>query len=336
VAETPPELMRLVALMHGFRSTQAIYVFAKLRLADYLADSPLTAAELASTVDADPASLGRVLRLAAYYGVVNELPEGRFGLTPFGQPLRSDVKDSIAPTAIMLGQEHYRAWGSLLHSVRSGESAFQHVYGLPMFDYLAKHPDAQADFDAAMGSGTDVFLRSLAAVYDFSESRVIVDVGGGNGSVSAVILKQNPSLEAVIYDQPQVLEAADRYLSAAGVRSRCRLVAGDFFSSVPDDGDIYMLSNIVHDWDDERAVRILRNCRTSMKPGAAVLLLEAVLPEHGRPSPATMFDVNMMVMLTGRERTEAQFRSLLGGAELRLTKVVAISDRLSLIEARPH
>ncbi len=322
--------------MHGFRSTQAIYVFAKLRLADHLADSPLTAAELASTVDADPANLGRVLRLAAFYGLVTELPEGRFELTEFGQPLRSDVKESIAPTAIMLGQEHYRAWGSLLHSVMSGESAFQHVYGMPMFDYLAKDPEAQADFDAAMGSGTEVFLRSLVDVYDFSESRVIVDVGGGNGSVSAVILKQNPSLEAVIYDQPQVLQAADRYLSAAGVRSRCRLVSGDFFSSVPHEGDIYVLSNIVHDWDDERAVRILRNCRTSMKPSAAVLLLEAVLPEHGRPSVATMFDVNMMVMLTGRERTEAQFRSLLGGAELRLTKVVALSDRLSLIEARPH
>jgi len=334
MADTPADLMRLVALMHGFRSTQTIYVFAKLGLADHLADSPLTAAELASTVDADPASLGRVLRLAAYYGVVTELREGRFELTPFGQPLRSDAKESIAPTAIMLGQEHYRAWGSLLHAVIRGESAFQHVYGMPMFDYLAKHADAQADFDAAMGSGTEVFLRSLVGLYDFSESRLMVDVGGGNGSVSAVILKQNPSLEAVIYDQPQVLDAADRYLTAAGVRSRCRLVPGDFFSSVPDDGDLYILSKIVHDWDDERAVRILRNCRTSMKPSAAVLLLEAVLPEHGRPSVATMFDVNMMVMLTGREWTEAQFRSLLAGADLRLTSVVAISDRLSLIEAR--
>ncbi len=328
--------MRLVALMQGFRSTQAIYVFAKLRLADYLADSPLTVAELASTVDTDPANLGRVLRLAAFYGLVTELPEGRFELTDFGQPLRSDVKESIAPTAIMLGQEHYRAWGSLLHSVMSGESAFQHVYGMPMFDYLAKDPEAQADFDAAMGSGTEVFLRSLVDVYDFSESRVIVDVGGGNGSVSAVILKQNPSLEAVIYDQPQVLEAADRYLSAAGVRSRCRLVPGNFFETVPEGGDLYFLSNIIHDWDDDRALRILKNCRAGMTPAAAVLLLETILPEHGHPSQATMADVNMMVMLTGRERTEAQYRQLLAGADLRLTKVVGVSARDSLIEARPH
>src|SRR5713226_2402045 len=336
MAETPPDLLRLVALMHGFRSTQVTYVIAKLGLADHLAAGPLTAAELASRVKVNPENLGRVLRLAAFYGLVTELPEGRYELTPFARPLRRDVDDSIAPTAVMLGQDHYGAWGALLHSVKSGESAFQHMYGMPMFDYLAKHPDSQADFDAAMSAGTDVFLKSLVDVYDFSEVRVIVDVGGGNGSVSAVILKQNPSLEAVIYDQPQVLQAAERYLSDAGVRARCRLVPGDFFASVPDDGDLYILSNIVHDWDDERAVRILRNCRTSMKPSAAVLLLEAVLPEHGRPSVATMFDVNMMVMLTGRERTEAQFRSLLGGAELRLTKVVALSDRLSLIEARPH
>jgi hypothetical protein len=322
-------------MMQGFRSTQTLYVFAKLGVADHLVESPLTAEELASRLGVDSANLGRVLRLAAFYGVVAELPEGRFGLTEFGQPLRSDVKESIAASAIMFGQEHYRAWAALLNSVKSGESAFQDVFGMPMFDYLAKHPDAQADFDAAMGAGTDVFLRSLVDVYDFSQSRLIVDVGGGNGSVSAVILKQNPSLEAVIYDQPQVLQAADRYLTAAGVRPRCRLAPGDFFSSVPGGGDIYVLSNIIHDWDDERAVRILRNCRTSMQPSAALLMMEAVLPEHGTPSVAAMFDVNMMVMLTGRERTEAQYRSLLGAAGLRLTRVAAISDRLSVIEARP-
>lgn len=335
MAETPPDLLRLVALMHGFRSTQVIYVIAKLGLADHLAEGPLTAVELASAVNANPENLGRVLRLAAFYGLLAELPEGRFELTPFARPLRGDVEHSIAPTAVMLGQDHYRAWGALLHSVTSGESAFQHVYGMPMFDYLAKHPNAQADFDAAMGAGTEVFLKSLADVYDFSKSQLLVDVGGGNGSVSAVILKRNAAMEAVIYDQPQVLEAADRYLSDAGVRARCRLVPGNFFETVPDGGDVYFLSNIIHDWDDERALRILRSCRAAMTPAAALLLLETILPEHGRPSQAAMGDVNMMVMLTGRERTEEQYRKLLAAADLRLTRVIAVSERASLIEARP-
>jgi hypothetical protein len=336
VSETPPDLLRLVALMHGFRSTQVIYVIAKLDLAGHLAGGPLTAAELAPRVNVHPESLGRVLRLAAFYGLVTELPEGRFELTPLARPLRGDIDDSIAPTAVMLGQEHYGAWGGLLQSVKSGESAFQQVYGMPMFDYLAKHPDAQADFDAAMGAGTEVFLRSLVDVYDFSESHVIVDVGGGNGSVSAMILKQNPSMEAVIYDQPQVLVAADSYLSNAGVRARCRLVPGNFFETIPDGGDLYLLSTIIHDWDDERALRILRNCRAAMRPTATVLLLETILPEHGHPSQAAMADVNMMVMLTGRERTETQYRELLAAADMRLTRLVAVSARDSLIEARPR
>ena len=312
-----------------------MYVFAKLELADHLAASPLTAAQLASRANVDAVSLGRVLRMAAFLGIVAEVPGQRFELTAQGRPLRSAVEESVTATAVMLGEEHYRAWGELLHSVKTGEPAFDHVYGAPFFDYMAAHPDTQATFDAAMSSGSEVFLGTLADSYEFSKSCVLVDVGGGNGSVSSIILKRHPAIEAVIYDQPQVLEAADRYLSHAGVRDRCRLVPGDFFSSVPEGGDLYILSNIVHDWDDERALRILRNCRTAMKPDGAVLLLELVMPEHGRPSRAAVADVNMMVLLTGRERTEEQYRSLLGSAGLRLTNVLELSAFESLIEAKP-
>jgi hypothetical protein len=334
-SHTEADLKRLVALVQGFRSTQVTYVIAKLGLADHLAGSALTAAELAARVNVRPESLGRVLRLAAFYGLVAEVGDDRFELTPLGRPLCADVEGSVKATAIMLGEEHYRAWGSLLHSIKTGEPAFEHIFGSPLFEYMADHPDTQATFDAAMSAGADVFLASIADSYDFSKARVIVDVGGGNGSLSALILNRNPALEAVIYDQPQVLEAADRYLSEAGVRSRCRLVRGNFFESVPEGGDAYMLSNIVHDWDDTRALRILRNCRAAMAPEATVLLLEAVLPEHGIPSAAAMADVNMMVLLTGRERTKKQYASLLEAAGLRLTKVTPIWERESLIEARP-
>jgi SAM-dependent methyltransferase len=336
VSETPPALAQLLALVQGFRSTQVTYVIAKLGLADQLAESPLTASELAARVKVDAPSLGRVLRLAAFYGLLSELPGDRFELTPLGQPLRAGVEGSIKATATMLGEEHYGAWADLLHSVRTGQPAFEHVYGAPFFDYIAAHPDTQATFDAAMSAGGDVLLQSLVDSYDFSKARVVVDVGGGNGSVSAMILKRFPDLRGVVYDQPQVLEAADRYLTAAGVRDRFRLVPGDFFRSIPEGGDVYVLSNIVHDWDDDRALRILQNVRASMKKDATVLLLEAVLPEHGSPSPAAMADVNMMVMLTGRERTEEQYRALLSSADLRLNSVIPIWERESLIEAKPQ
>src|SRR5260370_28915270 len=177
----------------------------------------------------------------------------------------------------MMGEEHYQAWGALLHSVETGESSWDHVFGREFFDYLAQNPESQATFDAAMAVGTDeLFGRPLADAYDFSGVRHMVDVGGGNGSVSAAILKLHPHLEVVIYDQPQVLAAAETYLAKQGVRDRCRLVAGSFFQSVPDGGDVYLLSNIVHDWDDARAALILRNCRRAMTRTARVLLLELV------------------------------------------------------------
>jgi len=335
VTDSHESVESALKLVYGFRSTQVTYVVAKLGLADHLADGPLTATELASRVNVKPENLGRVLRLAAFFGVVAEVPGERFELTSLGRMLGTDAAGSIKATAIMLGEEHYGAWGSLLHSVKTSEPAFEHVYGAPFFDYMAAHPDVQATFDAAMSAGMDVMLESLCDAYDFSGSRLVVDVGGGNGSVAAMILGRHPHLEAVIYDQAQVLAAAESYLTAASVRSRCRLVPGNFFESVPEAGDAYVLSNIIHDWDDERALRILRNCRAAMAPGAAVLLLEAVLPEHGSPSVAAMADVNMMVLLTGRERTEKQYAALLEAAGLRLSKVTPIWARESLIEARP-
>jgi hypothetical protein len=328
-------LDRLLSMINGFQATQVVYVIAKLGLADYLSASPLTTAELATKTNADPRNLGRMLRLAALFGLVAEKPDGRFQLAPLGEQLRSTIRTSMRPVAIQLGELHYGGWGALLHSVVTGESGFEHVYGKPLFDYLAEHPDAQTTFDAYMSANKDPFAAALSEKYDFSRFRVIVDVGGGNGSVSAAILNENPQLEAIIFDQPQVVRAAKQLLSTAGLLDRCRLVSGDFFQSVPSGGDIYMLSNIIHDWDDARAVRILSNCRTAMRVDSPVILLEAVLPPQGQPNRAVLGDVNMMTMLTGKVRTQEEYGSVLHAAELRLSKIVPVSDRLSLIEARP-
>ncbi len=336
MTDTHSNIERLVNLTRGFRTTQATYVMAKLGLADELAAGPATAAELARKTNVNAEALARVLRLAAFCELVTELPGDRFELTEVGNLLRVGVEGSMKAHAIMVGEEHYTAWGSLLYSVQTGKPAFEHLFGSPFFDYLAKHPDAQATFDAAMSAGTDVYFESLGDAFDFGAVRVLVDVGGGNGSLAAMVLKRQPQLQAVVYDQPQVLAAADRYLTVAGVRDRCRLVTGNFFESVPEGGDVYLLSNIVHDWDDERAIHILKNCRAAISHEGTVLLVEAVVPEHGTPSAAAVADVNMLVLLSGRERTAAQFESLLGAAGLALNKITAVTKRESLIEARPR
>lgn len=328
-----PTVDRLRAMINGFRTTQLIYVFAKLGLADYLGSSPLTASELAARAGAHPDSLGRVLRLAALFGLVSEDSGNRFRLTPLADSLKTDTPGSLRPVAIQLGELHYRGWGGLLHSAKTGSSAFEHVYGASLFDYLSKHPDAQATFDSYMSANKDAFADALAEKYDFSRFRVIVDIGAGNGSVSAAILRRNPHLQAIIFDQPQVISGASAALIAGGLGQRCRLAAGDFFQSIPIGGDVYMLSNVIHDWDDSSSLRILRNCKAVMTPKTPLILLEAILPPHGEPSGVVMSDVNMLVMLTGRERTLDQYSTLLEGAGFRLLKTIPITQRLSLIEA---
>lgn len=326
---------RLLALVHGFRASQVIHVLAVLGIADRLAAGPATAQQLAAGVSVDAGALARVLRLAAYLGVVEEAPGDRFSLTAVGEGLRSDVPRSMRSGAIMLGAEHYRAWADLLYAVRTGAPAFPHVFGTDMFSYLSQHPDSQAVFDAAMAGNVEMQIGSLADAYDFSAVGVLVDVGGGNGAVAAGVLAAHPGMTAVIEDQPQVLDAAREYLSRRGLLERCRLVPGSFFDFVPEGGDVYVMSHIVHDWSDEAAAKILRNCRAAMKLSSKLLLLEAVVPPHGTPAPVSLFDVNMLVMLGGKERTEEEFRRLLGDAGFTLDAIAPLSDRRSLIEAKP-
>lgn len=336
MVRAPDDLDRLVNLIRGFRATQTVYVVAKLGLADHLASGPATAADVASEVGADADRLRRTMRLASFYGLFEEIGGDRFQLTPLGRLLVTSAPGSVRPLALMVGEIQYKAWGALLESVRTGTPGFEHAYGAPFFTYLAQHPEVQAVFDAAMSVGVNARPSGLAQVIDFSGSHVLVDVGGGNGSMAALVLEAHPHLRAVVYDQPHVLEAAEAYLTRAGLRERCELVAGSFFEAVPPEGDVYLLSNIVHDWDDERALLILRNCRAAMKPDGAVLLVETVLGEHGHPSRAVVADVNMFVLLPGRERTESEFRSLLGAAGLRLVKVSDLSwDGEYALEARP-
>ncbi|MEE9197583.1 MAG: methyltransferase [bacterium] len=324
--------MELPELIGGMQVTQMIHVAAKLGIADHLQDGPKSSAQLAELVEADPRALYRLLRSLASLGIFAETEGKVFGLTALAEPLRTG--GPARAWAIMYGEGFYwGAWADLLHSVRTGKPAFGHVFGVEAFDYLAGHPEASQIFNDAMTSGTRENVEAFLAAYDFSNSKTVVDVGGGHGILVAGLLKAHPHLRAVIFDRPEVVQGARSLLEAEGVVERSQFAGGDFFESVPEGGDLYVLKHVIHDWDDERAAVILRNCRRAMGSQGRVLLLEYVLPSGNEPHPAQMADITMMVMVGGQERTEDEFRDLFGQAGLKLTRIIPTDSPVSLLEA---
>ncbi|MBV8541951.1 MAG: hypothetical protein JO063_11575 [Pseudonocardiales bacterium] len=331
VVEEPAPAVTMRALLSGAFVSQAISVIARLGVADVLAEGPLQVAEIARRVGTHGSALYRVLRALGDAGVVAELADRHFALTPLGEVLRGDVPGSLRGWATMVGMPFHRhPWTDLYETVQTGESAFDRVHGTEIFDYLAKHPEDEAVFADAMNSISTGETVSIITAYDFSRFSTIVDVGGGRGGMLAAILSANPHLQGVLFDMPTVVAGAESV-------DRCKVVSGDFFDSVPEGGDAYLLSNVVHDWDDEHAVEILSACRAAMTDTARLLLVEILLPDGAAPSRGKLVDVEMLVMTTGgRQRTEAEFRALLDRAGLRLTRVVPSSGMVSLVEAVPH
>ncbi len=331
--ESPEET--LSAMIAGFKSTQAIYVAAKLGLADLLVDGPKSTETLAAETGVQGFPLYRVLRALASKGIFRETADGTFALTPLAEPLRSDVEGSKRAMAIMMGEEHYRAWGELLHSVRTGETAFDHIYGKPFFDYLADHPEKAANFDAAMvdvhGRETDAILDA----YDLSDVTTLADVGGGNGSVLRAALVRDPHMQGLLFDLPSVVARAQRDIERDGLANRCRLVGGDFFEAVPEGADAYLLRHIIHDWPDDKSVEILRTVRRAIPPHGRLLILESVLPPGNEPFFGKMLDLTMMVIPGGRERTAEEYRSLLDAAGFRLNRIVPSRSEISVVEGVP-
>jgi hypothetical protein len=234
----------------------------------------------------------------------------------------------------MMGEEHYGAWGDLLHSIRTGQCAFEHAYGQNIFDYLASHPDQGKVFDAAM---TGIHGRESAAmldVYDFSDVGTLADVGGGNGSLLAATLQRYPGMHGLLFDMPRVVERARANLQAAGVGDRARVVGGSFFDEIPTGADAYLLRHIIHDWDDERSTLILKNCRQASTTGGRLLLVESVIPAGNEPSFGKLLDLNMLVMPGGAERTEQEYHQLLQAAGFELTRIVPTRADVDVIECR--
>ena len=332
---TPPPPVAMLQLITGYWVSRAVFVFAKLGIADRLAAGPRTAADLAGDVRVDPRCLHRLLRMLAGSGVLASDRDGRFRLTPLGETLRSEVPDSMRGFAIMMVEDYnWDAWKGLGWSVETGQTAFEKVFGKRIFDYFDEHPADRKVFGESMASLSGTENPAVAAAYDFSKVQRIVDVGGSLGHLLATILRANPLLRGVLYDLPGVVAAArkDVHVTAAGVAERCELVQGDFFEKVPADADAYIMKYVLHDWEDERALAILRNCRKAMSEGGRVLAVDNVVAPGDAPHWGKMLDINMMVLGGGMERTEEEFRDLFARAGLRLVRVIPTDCPLSIVE----
>jgi predicted O-methyltransferase YrrM len=324
----------MLQMISGFWVSQMVLVAAKLGLADLITDQPKTAAELAQASGTHAPSLYRVLRGLASVGVFAEDSQGRFVSTPVTETLRRDAPGSLRAFAMAeLGQEHFKAWGNLLHSVRTGEIAFDNHFGQPVWEYYAQNPEDAEVFNDAMTGMTEMVNAAVVPAYDFSGFGKIVDIGGGHGALLAAILKANPAARGVLFDLPHVAEGAAARFAAEGVSDRCEVVSGDFFKAVTPGADAYVMKFILHDWDDEKSVAIMKNIRRAMNDGGRVIVIENIVPEGNTPSFAKFIDINMLVMTGGRERTEKEFADLFAAAGFRLTRVVPTESPFCIIEA---
>lgn len=324
----------LMSMMMGYRLTQLIYVAAQLNIADLLKDGPRHYRELADATRVDPVSLYRCLRALASAGVFAELDGERFELNPLSELLCDNGSASLRAFAVHSGQQAYPNWENLLLTVRTGQNAFQQLYGMSAWEYREQHPDLRQVFDAAMGDLISYTAAAVVQAYDFSRFQRVVDVGGGRGVLLAKILEANPRLRGVLFDQPQVISPGNTALEAAGLLSRCELVSGSFFETIPSGGDLYTLSHIIHDWDDDEAVQILQGCHRAMGEGNTLLLIERVIDPTQPRLQETLSDVQMLVAQEGCERTRAEYERLLGSAGFQVSRIIPTSAPDSIVEAR--
>jgi O-methyltransferase. len=329
----------LQALIWGYMPARVVHAAAHLGISDLLAEGPKTAEALAQASNTSAGPLLRLLRALASLGLLEDLGHNHFALTALGSQLRSSVPGSLRNFALMFGGERaWRSWGELPHCVKTGESGTHRVYGMGSFEYLAANPDQAIIFNGAMAENTRRVTQALISFYDFAQFRKIVDVGGGDGTLLGAIIAANPSIRGVVFDLPRGNAEAPGRLADAGVAASCEVVAGDFFRSVPEGADAYILKFIIHDWDDEQSIAILTNCHKAMHRGSKILLLERVMPEKIEPTPThrriAMADMNMLAMPGGKERTEQEYRDLFAKAGLSIVQSLTVPGLdIGLMEA---
>ncbi len=335
-AVVPQELPANVVMMQMLTAkwvSASISVVAELGIADLLAKGDKTADELADAVSAHGPSLYRVLRALASVGVFAEIEGRRFTLTPLAECLRSDVPNSTREFARFVAiPAASGSWDHLMHSVKTGETGLRKAFGAKnAFDYLRAHPEEAAIFDGAMTDNSRRTAPAVAEAYDFGRFQQLVDVAGGHGLLLTTILRRFPSLKGVLFDLPEVIAGAKN----TGLEDRLKMLGGSFFEAVPAGADAYVLKHIIHDWDDEHALAILKNIRKVIQPSGRLLIVEVVIAPGNEPSFGKLLDLEMLVIPGGRERTSADFRDLLAGAGFRLAKIHETAAHTSIIEGAP-
>ena len=325
--------MTLRQMFTGYWVSQSIYAVAKLGVADLLRDGPQDIEQLARSLHVDQSALYRIMRTLASQGLFAEDDEHRFRLTPLGSLLQTDVPGSMRAMAIWNGELPYRAWGAVMHTMETGQPALKHALGMKLFDYLSQDLESRRVFDEAMTGLSIQVSQAVVSAYDFSGIDRIVDVGGGQGTLIAAILAAYDQMKAVLFDLPPAIENAREQVQAAGLASRCEVAGGNFFEEVPAGAGCYILASVIHDWDDEHSLRILKNCRAAMDHGSRLLLVECVIPDSSGPLFSKLLDLQMLVVTGGRERTETQFKELLSAADFRVTRIIQTAAPECVIEA---
>ena len=325
---------QLDRMITGYWISQSIYAAAKFGIADHLKDGPKSVEELAESTSTNADALYRLLRALASVGIFAEGESRQFSLTPMAEPLQCDVPGSKRALALMSGDEQFRSWAEIDYSIKTGKIAFEKVFGKPIFDYLGDNPDKARIFDAAMVGIHGRESNAVLDAYDLSDMGVVADMGGGNGSQITMVLEKHTNVKGILFDLPHVVDRAKEQLGSAGLLDRCEVVGGNFFESVPGGADAYMMRHIIHDWDDEKSLTILRNCHAAMSSTSKLLIVESVIPPGNEPFGGKLLDLVMLLIPGGKERTEDEYRTLLDEAGLELSRIVPTSTEISVIEAR--
>jgi hypothetical protein len=334
-AQKPPAHAAIFQLLGGISIAGAISCLAELGIPDLVEHGPKSADELAREIGADSRALYRLMRATASVGVLSESADGKFSETPMSAVLRSNAKPSLRAFAVMHGTEwHAHGWSRLDYCVKTGKQALNEVYGMPLFQFFAQHPEVAQVFDQAMSDLSSLDSPAVADAYSFSEIHSIVDVAGGHGRLLATIMARNPQLKGTLYEMPHVVEGA-RNGPLKPVMDRCTFSSGDMFSSVPAGADAYLMKHIIHDWPDDVCIKILKACRKGVNPGGKLLVVDHVIQPGNDFHPGKFLDLQMLIFPGGCERTEKQFRELFTAAGWKLSRVIPTASLESIVEGVP-
>ena len=326
--------LQMLQLIYGQWASQAIGVAARLGIADHLSGEPKSAEQIARAAGANADAVNRLMRALASIGVFDLLDGGRYALAPLGQTLQTGTEGSLRQlAAAVTSYAHWTPWGRLQESMLTGRPAAKAALGMDLWEWYGAHPKEAETFSLAMGNIARLIASELLRLVDYRDTRVVADVGGAHGDLLTAVLKAKPALRGILFDLPHVIERANQPISAAGLADRCQLVAGDFFKQVPGGADTHILKQIIHDWDDDRASQILSNCHRALASNGRILLVEMLLPEDNSPGPVQFIDLNMLVLLGGRERTEAEYTRLFQQAGFQPPRFTPTQTPFTLIEA---